>query len=176
MEERMIEPDLKYCPRCNDEYRAEIEKCGVCGIELITGRRKIEMEEAQRKKLASRVSDISPDDDLVALRRGPLTEMRHLANLLAGEKIGSLLAGDEQSCGKGCCPTVYTLLVKREDGMDSLYIIEEEHRRTTGLEEFQHANADAIFNPAAGEACCPACGHSFPTTESACPDCGLSFG
>ena len=172
----MIEPDLKYCPQCNDEYRAEIEKCAACGIDLITGRQKLEWVEAQRKKLASRVSDISPDDDLVALRRGPLTDMRHLANLLNDEKIGTLLAGDEKSCGKGCCPSVYTLLVKREDGMESLHIIEEEHRRTTGLGDLHHPVSDAIFNPDAGEACCPACGHSFPTTETACPDCGLSFG
>jgi len=172
----MIDPDLKYCPQCNDEYRAEIEKCAACSIDLITGRQKIEMAEAASKKLASRVRDISPDDDLVALRRGPLSDMRHLASLLNGENIGTLLAGDENTCGKGCCPTVYTLLVKRDDGMESLHIIEEEHRRTTGLEEYHHPDPDAIFNPDAGEACCPACGHSFPTSETTCPDCGLSFG
>ena len=46
----MIEPDLKYCPKCDDEYRAEIEKCATCGIELITGLQKIEREEALREK------------------------------------------------------------------------------------------------------------------------------
>ena len=172
----MVEPDLKYCPQCNDEYRAEIEKCAACGIELITGRQKMEMEEVLRKKLESRTAELSPDDDLVTLRRGPLSEMRRLAMLLNDEKIGTLLAGDEKTCSQSCCPTVYDLLVKREDGMEAFHIIEEEHRRTTGLEGYYHPNADAVFNPEAGEACCPACGHSFPTTESACPDCGLSFG
>jgi hypothetical protein len=176
LEEIMIEPDLKYCPQCNDEYRAEIEKCAVCGIDLITGLQKIEREEALRKKLESRKVELSPDDDLVALRRGPLSEMRHLAALLNNQNIGTLLAGDETNCSKSCCPSVYDLLVKREDGMEALHIIEEEHRRTTGLERHDHSHADAVFDPAAGEACCPACGHSFPTTETACPDCGLSFG
>ena len=172
----MIEPDLKYCPKCDDEYRAEIEKCATCGIDLITGLQKIEREEALREKLASRAGDLSPDDDLVALRRGSLTDMRHLANLLNDMKIGTLLAGDEKSCGKGCCPSVYTLLVKMEDGMESQHIIEEEHRRTTALEELHHPVSDAVFDPNSVMACCPACGHSFPTTETACPDCGLTFG
>jgi hypothetical protein len=171
----MVEPDLKYCPQCNDEYRAEIEKCAACGIVLITGRQKIEMEEALRKKLENRTTELSPEDDLVALRRGPLPEMRHLATLLNGENIGTLLVGDEKSCSQSCCPTTYDLLVKREDGMEALHIIEEEHKRTTALEGHDNSNADAVFNPESGEACCPACGHSFPTTETACPDCGLSF-
>lgn len=172
----MVEPDLKYCPQCNDEYRAEIEKCAACGIILITGRQKIEMEAALRKKLERRSTELNPDDDLVALRRGPLPDMRHLATLLNSENIGTLLAGDEKTCAKSCCPTVYDLLVKREDGLEALHIIEEEHRRTTGLAAYDHPHADAVFNPEAGEACCPACGHFFPTSETACPDCGLSFG
>lgn len=172
----MVEPDLKYCPQCNDEYRAEIEKCAACGIELITGRQKMEMEEVLRKKLESRTAELSPDDDLVTLRRGPLSEMRRLAMLLNDEKIGTLLAGDEKTCSQSCCPTVYDLLVKREDGMEAFNIIEEEHKRTTGLTYHEHPDADIVFNPEAGEACCPACGHRFPTTGTTCPDCGLNFG
>ena len=178
----MVEPNLKYCPQCDDEYRAEIEKCAACEIDLITGQQKIEREEALRKKMASRVSDLSPDDDLVNIRRGTLPEMRHLANLLDGQKIGTLLVGDLKTCGKDrfgntlSTPTSYDLQVKREDGMEAMHIINEEHERTTSLEEYDHSKVDSIFNPEAGEACCPACGHSFPTTETACPDCGLSFG
>lgn len=178
----MIEPDLKYCPKCNDEYRAEIEKCAVCGITLITGLQKIEMEKERLKKLESRTTELSPDDDLVGLRRGPLSDMRHLSNLLNNEKIATLLVGDMKTCAKdrfgnsSCCPTIYNLLVRRQDGMDAIHIIEEEHRRTTGLAHHENSHGDAIFNPHAGEAQCPACGHSFPTTETSCPDCGLSFG
>ncbi len=178
----MIEPDLKYCPKCNDEYRAEIEKCAACAIDLITGRQKMEMEEALRQKLESRISELSPDDDLVPIRRGTLPVMRHLANLLNGQRLGTLLVGDLKSCGKDrfgntlSTPTTYDLLVRREDSMEAMEIIDAEHRRTTGLEDFDDSTADVIFNPAAGEARCPACGHSFPTTETACPDCGLILG
>jgi len=176
MEEVMIEPDLKYCPKCDDEYRAEIEKCAACGIELITGLQKIEMEETRRKRLESRTSELSPDDDLVEIQRGPLPDLRYLSSLLDKENIATLLVGDMKSCGKTCCPTIYNLLVRREDGMDTMHIIEEEHRRATALAHHQNSHSDAIFNPHAAEAQCPACGHSFPTTETSCPDCGLSFG
>ena len=178
----MIEPDLKYCPECDDEYRAEIEKCAACGVDLITGLQKIEMSEARQKKLESRTAELSPDDDLVALRRGPLPEMRHLAELLDKENIGTLLAGDMKSCAKdrlgnsSCCPSTYNLLVRREDGLEALHIVEEDHKRVTGLKHHENANGDAIFNPQASEAQCPACGHAFPTTQTTCPDCGLSFG
>ncbi|MBW2467496.1 MAG: hypothetical protein JRF02_09365 [Deltaproteobacteria bacterium] len=172
----MIDPELKYCIQCNDEYRAEIEKCANCGIDLITGRQKIEMEEARQQKLGSRTAELSPDDDLVVIRRGPLSDMRHLAETLGRENIGTLMAGDESSCGKGCCPSVYNLLVKREDGMEAHHIIEEEHRRATGLTQHESVNGDTVFNPHENEAQCPACGYSFPTTQTTCPDCGLNFG
>jgi len=178
----MVEPDLNYCPQCKDEYRAEIERCAACGIDLITGQQVIDREETRRKELENRVSSLNPDDDLVPIRRGPLTEMQHLSSLLDAQRIGTLLVGDLDTCGKDRfgntlnTPTTYDLLAKREDAMEALNILEEEHRRTTSLEEYDHSNADSVFNPAAGEACCPACGHSFPTTETACPDCGLSFG
>ena len=178
----MIEPDLKYCPQCNDEYRAEIEKCAICRVDLITGAHKVEMEEARRRKLENRVSDISPDDDLVRIRRGTLPEMRHLAHLLDNERIGVLLVGDMSTCGKDrfgntlSTPTTYDLMVKKEDGLEAQHIIDEEHRRTTGLEQFDQSKADSVFNPAAEQACCPACGHAFSTSETACPDCGLNIG
>lgn len=172
----MIELDLKYCPECNDEYRAEIERCAVCDVVLITGAQKIEMEEERRRKQQNRTAELSPDDDLVALRRGPLSDMRHLVSLLEAENIGTLLVGDEKSCGQSCCPSVYTLLVKREDGMEAHVLLEEEHKRTTGLVYHEHSDVDSVFNPEAGEACCPACGHRFPPTGTTCPDCGLNFG
>lgn len=178
----MIDPELKYCPKCNDEYRAEIEKCATCGIDLITGRQKKEMEEARQKELENRAHDVSPDDELVRIRRGALPEMRHLANLLDGERIGTILIGDVSTCGKDrfgntlSVPTTYDILVKKENAIEALHIIENEHKKTTSLGHHDQSHVDAVFNPQAGVACCPACGHSFPTTETTCPDCGLSFG
>jgi hypothetical protein len=178
----MIELDLKYCPQCNDEYRAEIEICAACDVSLITGREKIDLEERQRQKLESRIGTLDPNDDLVPVLRGPLPDMRHIAHLLERQRIGSLLIGDTSTCGKDrfgntlSTPTVYDINVRREDASEVMQILSEEHRKTTGLDGHEQPGADSVFNPDAGVACCPACGHTFPTSETACPDCGLQFG
>ena len=178
----MVDPELKYCLKCNDEYRAEIEKCAACGIDLVTGRQKIEIEEARRRKLEGRMTELSPDDNLGRLRRGTLPEMRHLADLLNDEKIPTLIVGDMSTCGKDRfgntlgSPTTYDLLVRMEDGQEALQVVETEHRKSTAMDGHDTTGMDAVYNPAAGEACCPACGCTFKTTEACCPDCGLNFG
>jgi len=172
----MIDPELKYCPKCDDEYRADIARCAGCGVPLITGRQRLEMEEQRRRRLEGRDAELSAEDDMVNLRKGPLGEMRHLENLLRAERIPALLVGDESSCGKGCCASTFYLQVRRQDAMDAVGILEAEHRRATGLCHHDTTHADSVFDPEAGEAVCPACGHAFPTTTSECPECGLCFG
>ena len=178
----MIEPDLKYCPQCNDEYRAEIEQCAACSVALITGREKREMEETRRRQLESRAGTLDPDDDLVAIRRGPLAEMRSIEELLKQHRIASLLVGDKSTCGKDrfgnvlATPTVYDIQVRHEDAVEAMHILEAEHRKATCLDQHDQPGVDAVYNPAVGLASCPACGHTFSTTETACPDCGLQLG
>ncbi len=172
----MIDPDLKYCPKCGDEYRAEIETCPSCEISLITGLDKIAMEEARSQRMNSRRGELTPDDDIVALHKGPLSDIKHLEDLLVAEKIGTLVVGDDHSCGKGCCPTNYFLLVRREDAQDAVQIINAEYQRSTALHHHDKGYADSVYNKDASEVTCPACGHTFSTSSESCPDCGLCFG
>lgn len=172
----MIDPDLKYCPKCDDEYRADIENCAVCEIALITGRDKIAMQEAQQQQLAQRKGELSPDEDIVTIHSAPMQDMRHIEELLAAENIGTLVVGDEKSCGKGCCPSNYYLQVRREEAQDAFQIIQAEQQRVTALHHHDTTHVDNVFNADASEATCPACGHTFSTTSTTCPDCGLCFG
>lgn len=171
----MIEQQLKYCPQCDDEYMPEIENCHGCGVALITGRQKIELAEARRRRLEGRQGELSPDDDLVNLRRGPLAEMKQLGQVLAKEMVPSLVAADDGSCTGSCCPTNFFLQVRREDIPDALAALEYEFRRTTGLDAHDTTHADEIFDSSAEEAVCPACGYSFTPTSTSCPDCGLQL-
>lgn len=172
----MIDPELKYCTQCKDEYVPKIMDCPVCGTRLLTGREVLEAEEARERRLQGRAATIGPDDEVVTIRQGVLSDLKRLEELLLAEKIATVIVGDESSCGQGCCATRFFLQVKPEDARDALQVLEEEFKRTTALNHHDTTHSDSIFNPYAEETVCPACGYSFPPTTTTCPDCGLCFG
>jgi hypothetical protein len=170
----MFEPELKYCPRCGDEYRAEIVKCHACGCELLPGAEMIARAQGLDEKKLVRLGELHADDELVAVRRGPLAEMKAYAELLNVERICSVLAGDDSSCGKGCCAANFDLLVRLAEAPDAVLIIEAEIRRTAVIEAVELGASDSVFDPLATDNTCPACGRRF-SGGMACPDCGLCF-
>lgn len=171
----MIDPQLKYCPSCNDEYRAEIIVCAVCETPLLTGSELLERQRAGMAKRGARKGVLREDDELVSVRRGVLAEMRAYEQVLQREGIATMLAGDNKSCGKGCCPSNFDLLVRREEAAEAVQLIAEEIRRTAPHDGPGGLHHDAVFHDEAAETTCPACGHKFPPAPE-CPDCGLCFG
>ena len=172
---RYIDPDLKYCPQCDEEYREEIVSCASCSVELMTGSERLSMEEAVKTKLAGRSMEISTDDEIASIRKGPLAEIKQLKGLLAAENIPSLVIGEDGNCGKGCCGTDFYLQIKITDGEDATEVLAREFKRTTSLESHDLSNAHAVYDTGVAKSNCPACGTSFSTSESTCPDCGLCF-
>ena len=171
----MYEPDLKYCPHCREEYRAEIERCAACGVELLLGSQMMQMEQGKQVQRERQVDELRPDDDLVAIHKAPLADIRQLEELLGREHIACRVTGDERSCSGSCCPTTFFLEVRREDARDALAVIQAVHAQHTALHHHDTSHSEAVFNADVGEATCPACGHKFPTAFGACPDCGLCF-
>ena len=95
----MIDPDLKYCPKCKDEYRADIELCADCGIILLSGS---EMLSAVGKVEAiknNRKGTIEPGEDIVPIHKGPLGELRPIEKELLDENIGVIISKDAEGCG-----------------------------------------------------------------------------
>lgn len=174
----MFDPELKYCPQCRDEYRAEIVRCAACGVELLLGSQMMQQLEEGSKQVQRerRAGELSPTDDLVTIHKAPLADIRHLEDLLRHERIPCLVSGDENTCAKGCCPTSFYLLVRREDAREAVGVIQAVHAQNTALHHHDTSHSQAVFNADAGEATCPACGHKFPTAFTTCPDCGLCFG
>ena len=172
----MIERDLKYCPKCRDEYRAEAETCAACAIALVWGAELVVMESNNGASRRNRKGPLTPDDQLVVVFQGALGDLKHLKDLLEAEQIGAMISKEGGGCASGGCAPKFELQVRQEEVRDALEVLAQEHRRATALAEHDATHAGAVFNPEAGEAVCPACGFAFATSTTTCPDCGLCFG
>jgi hypothetical protein len=173
---RHRDPELMYCPVCDDEYRADIKMCADCGVALISGRDKIAAEAATQQRKTSRSMELTADDDLVNIRKGPVLEMKKLQQLLAKEYIPSLIAGEKSAnCGKGCCGTDIFLQIRREDGELAMGVLAKDFQRSTALDHHDLSHAHAVYEQGASQTVCPACGFRFSPTTPTCPDCGLCF-
>lgn len=170
-----VEPDLKYCPRCHDEYRADIEKCASCSVELLTGRMILELEEQKKAQMANRSMEIQEHEELVDIRKGSVMEMKQVQSMLAREGFPTQLGADNQSCGKGCCGPEVLLRARRTDLEEIFKLFQNDYVESTALNEHDISLVQAAFNPDANQATCPACGYSFSKQSDTCPDCGLCF-
>jgi len=171
------DPELQYCPVCDEEYRADIKMCADCAVELISGREKIAAEVVLKEKKTMRSMALSVDDDLVNIRKGPLLEMKKLQQVLAKEHIPALIASEKTSnCGKGCCGTELFLQIKREDGELAMEALAKEFKRTTALDHHDLSHIQSVYDQGTSQTVCQACGFRFSTNSTTCPDCGLCFG
>jgi hypothetical protein len=173
----MFEPDLKYCPQCSDEYRAEMTICATCGLELLSGVQMQTMKETRRKNKAARSMEIGPDEPVTAIRKGPVLQMKQLQTYLRQLGIPSLAVKEaSDGCNKGCCRGGEVLLqVRTSDLQEVMVALEQEYRQSTGLSDHDTSLVGAVYNVHAEEATCPACGFRFATSSTTCPDCGLCF-
>lgn len=96
-----VDLEMGYCPRCGDEYRAGIERCVACDVDLIPGAEKLKELEQREKEQAARTMTLGPDDELVVIRNGKLKDLKPLQILLARETIPSQLTGEAGGCAKG---------------------------------------------------------------------------
>ena len=168
-----IDPECNYCPTCHDEYRPEITTCAACGVAL-------ESSAALRARLdrqrAVRPEPIGADEPLALVRRGPLGQIRQLQALLEAHGLAAIARTDGPAgCRTTCRGAELLLQVRAADLAEVLALLDEEHRRTTVLTDYDTSLADEVFDAGRNEATCPACGCRFPTSSSTCPDCGLSF-
>lgn len=170
-----IDREMNYCPSCGDEYRADTTHCGACNIPLVSGREKLDMVMASQEALSERSMNISPEDELVSIRKGPLKDMKTLQKIFSVERIPAILAGDEGGCAKGCCGPELYLQIRKEDVQLATEVLAREFIKSTALDSHDLSNADAVFNHLDTETVCPACGCRFSPTVGACPECGLCF-
>lgn len=170
-----IDREMYYCPSCGDEYQPGVANCVSCRVPLVSGDEKISRLAGQEERIAQRSMELSPEDDMVSLRKGTLSDVKYFRKVLARERIPALIAGDEASCGRSCCGPEMLLQIRREDVDAALEILAKDFIKSTALDSHDLSNAHAVFDHQAAETVCPACGCRFSPTVGACPECGLSF-
>ncbi|MBT4793441.1 MAG: hypothetical protein HON90_17850, partial [Halobacteriovoraceae bacterium] len=93
------------------------------------------------------------------------------------EALGAevVLNHNDQTCNRGCSVTVEVHTTEKDLPVIQKVYSEKYAKLLAGHDvDFEAMNA--VFDPAQENATCPACGHSFSTTDSECPDCGLVLG
>ena len=169
-----IDAELQYCPRCGDEYLAEIRTCAACAVELISGAVLLAAAQKQTKHQVTPV-EIDADEPVVALRNGPLPQMKELLAALRKHGVaGRICKPEGGACG--CKGPEVMLEVRQSEAQAAMAVLAEDYWRTTALAEHDTRFAGAVFDEQAEETLCPACGTRFSTSETTCPDCGLCFG
>jgi hypothetical protein len=166
-----IDPELNYCPRCQDEYRTEIRTCAACAVALVSG---VEMLDRQQRRPASRPEEIGPQEAVVSVHKGSMLQVKALQTHLLDRGLASRVTKEDGgACG---CKGVEVLLQVRESDLPEVAAaLAEEYRQSTGLSDHDTRFAGAVYNPEANEALCPACGCRFAPRLTECPDCGLCF-
>lgn len=174
MSRKVRDPELKYCPRCGDEYRPEILTCANCRVELQLGRDILAAGNAREHRDGT-VAEIEADENMIGIRRGPILQIKALRSHLLGLGLPSLLTREDSgSCG--CRGPEVTLQVREKDLREVMAALAEEYWQSTGLEDHETRFCGAVHDDQAEETLCPACGFRFSTQETTCPDCGLCFG
>ena len=78
-----IDSTMNYCPRCGDEYRADITICAGCKVSLISGEAKLAQELKARQVRDDRSMELLPEDELVTIRKGSVNDIKSLKKLLS---------------------------------------------------------------------------------------------
>lgn len=174
-----IDPEMRYCLRCNDEYEPEIVTCGGCGQALLSGVEVLALRQGGGQRQAKRKGPLTAADSIVTVFKAPLADVKRIERQLQRENIGAMIAGSGPSCGKGCCGGgEMELRVRQEDAPAAMAVIEADFVRQTASHGEHGAVADYGFDPLGHEHSCPACGCVFAPGGQGmtCPDCGLCFG
>lgn len=172
-----IDPELQYCPTCGGEYRAEIERCAVCEVALISGARKIALLQEKEQRYLSRSMEIAAEEKLLVIRKGQINDIKYFQKLLADERIPSIIGGEAEACRKGCRggPEL-SLQIREADVQEAMTVLARDFKRSTALDSHDLSHLQAAFDPRAAATACPACGTQLAPTTTTCPECGLCFG
>ncbi|WP_136797784.1 hypothetical protein [Desulfosediminicola ganghwensis] len=96
-----VDLEMSYCPKCNEEYRLDVERCVHCQVELISGEERLGLLTSKEQGFTARSMEIADGESMVAIREGKLRDLKPYQILLGKDRIPALLNGDAAGCAKG---------------------------------------------------------------------------
>jgi len=153
----------RVCPDCGEEFRPEIVRCSDCGALL---RDRLEDD-------ATAAGGAGPDGEAPGAPASPPVEIRR-RSLYSSNRIREIQPLAERLGSSGTSFWVesagdsWTVLVAEADEERARAILGE----ILGMPECP----SPAFDPEAGYAACPACGHALQSRVVECPECGLAVG
>lgn len=155
-----------YCPKCRSEFVAGVAWCGNCEATLVD-----ELPALSDYATAEGMAALLADRELAVVMTGVHVEMQRAQRLLAGERIASVIAPEEEGDVEPGLHTRFRLLVDADAIEETAAVFRRLWRQHIDLEGIAGAERSMVADTA-----CPACGSDVPSSAPECPECGLFLG
>jgi len=162
---------MKICPKCEDEFRDDMQQCARCQVPLV-----VEGEFQAKAKLA--VHEILSLTKAQRFLEGPLDTCREIEKVLLSHDVPSMLEpikeAQEASLGSASIKR-YAVLVGEDDLQRAAEALQSRFAAQIEKEGFG-AFSHSVVRLDEGDITCPACGFVGALENGMCPECELFLG
>jgi predicted amidophosphoribosyltransferase len=153
---------MPFCPICQAEFREGFTRCNACDVDLV------DQLEEDMDLSEENVRAALEGKELVGVTRGPLDVVKETRELLAANRIASIIIDDEESPKIEGLPPRMVLVVPQDDI--------EAAAKVLGLKFKEMVKEEGMETPDLKYENCPACGTRVSEDAEECSECGLFIG
>ncbi len=154
---------MPFCPVCLSEFREGFERCNACDVELVSQlEEKMDLSEVN-------IREAMEGKELIAVTRGDLDVVKETRDLLAAERVASIIVPDEEAPAHPGMPSRVVLVVAKNELERAMAIIGDRFKNMVEVEG-KEVISDQSYES------CPACGSKVSADAEECADCGLFVG
>lgn len=114
-------------------------------------------------------------DEKVFFGKASIQKCELMRQYLFGHGIEIATIHNKTTCSSGCS-TELEIWVHAADTAQIDALLKDLYQKEMRDCGYDTELLNAVFDPNASEATCPACATVFSTTHTECPECGLAFG
>jgi double zinc ribbon protein len=164
---------VRYCPRCDSEYRLEILTCAECGGELEVREEGYHPPPQEPFPDVADGADEPPGEYRSLYYSGEIADLEPLTDALGESRIPYRVDAADDTKVPLSPHNRFYLKVRDEEREQARQLLESLPQATElGIVDDL---AEKNFDPGKGYRNCPACSASIPAGARKCPDCGLAL-